>query len=71
MPNPGAEAVEVECEFRLRGKAAILIKAGTKEIWIPHSAIHEDNDFDWEDAARGKEGTLIVMRWLAEKEGLV
>ncbi len=71
MPNPGSEAVEIECEFRGRGKAAVLVKVENKEIWVPHVAIHEDNDFDWEDAARGDEGTLIIQRWLAEKEGLV
>jgi len=71
MPNPGAEAVEIECEFRLRSRAAILVMADKKEIWVPHVAIHEDNAFDWEDAARGDEGTLTIMRWLAEKEGLV
>lgn len=39
-----------------------------RELWIPHSVIHEDSEvFDGDDNA---EGELFVKNWFAEKEGL-
>lgn len=37
-----------------------------REAWVPKSQIHDDSEV-WED---GKEGTLVVSIWFAEKEHL-
>ena len=45
---------------------AVLAKIGNKEIWIPKSCIHDDSEaFSMESA----EGTIVVKRWWAEKNG--
>lgn len=45
---------------------AVLAKIGDQEIWVPKSCIHDDSEaFDMENA----EGTIVVKRWWAEKEG--
>ncbi len=45
---------------------ALLIKIGDKEIWVPKSVIHDDSEaFDMKNA----EGTVVVKRWWAEKNG--
>jgi hypothetical protein len=39
-----------------------------REVWVPHSVIHERSqvtDFD-----HNREGTLVVARWFHAKEGL-
>lgn len=38
-------------------------------LWVPVSVIHDDSEI-YERAGDGAEGTLIVKRWWAEKEGL-
>lgn len=47
---------------------ALLIKINNRDIWIPKSCIHDDSElFD----AVHKEGTVIVKRWWAAKNGHV
>jgi hypothetical protein len=46
---------------------AILVKfEDGKKTWIPKSVIHDDSEV----YKMGTDGTLIVKRWFAEKEGL-
>lgn len=45
---------------------AVLAKIGDQDIWIPKSCIHDDSEaFDMQNA----EGTIVVKRWWAEKNG--
>ena len=57
------EDVTVEAETDL----ALLCIIDDKQRWIPKSVVHEDSEVQSE----GDIGTIIVMRWFAEKEGLV
>jgi len=46
---------------------ALLVRfEDSTEKWIPKSVIHVDSDVFEADS----EGTLIVKRWFAEREGL-
>ena len=44
---------------------AILVRIDDKETWVPKSVVHDDSDV-WKT---GDEGTIIVKRWWAEKNG--
>ena len=55
--------VTVEAETDL----AILCTIDDKKLWIPKSVVHEDSEVSGE----GDTGTIVIMRWFAEKEGLV
>lgn len=57
------EDVTVEAETDL----ALLCIIEDKQRWIPKSVVHEDSEVSGE----GDSGTIIIMRWFAEKEGLV
>lgn len=47
---------------------AVLAKIGDKEIWIPKSCLHDDSEaYSPEDDQN--EGTIVVKRWWAEKNG--
>ena len=50
------------------GKALLVLIEG-EEKWIPQSVIHADSEVY--DDNEHSEGTLIVKRWWAEKEGLL
>ena len=55
--------VTVEAETGL----ALLCIIDDKQIWIPKSVVHEDSEVSGE----GDTGTIVVMRWFVEKQGLV
>ena len=57
------EDVTVEAETDL----ALLCIIEEKQHWIPKSVVHEDSEVSGE----GDTGTIIIMRWFAEKAGLV
>jgi hypothetical protein len=57
------EDVTVEAETDL----AILCNMDGKKRWIPKSVVHEDSEV----SSEGDIGTIVLMRWFAEKEGLV
>ena len=57
------EDVTVEAETDL----ALLCMIDDKQRWIPKSVVHEDSEVSEE----GDTGTIVIMRWFAEKEGLV
>jgi hypothetical protein len=45
---------------------AVLARIGDRDIWIPKSCIHDDSEaFSLESS----EGTVVVKRWWAEKNG--
>jgi hypothetical protein len=46
---------------------ALLCRIDGKNHWIPTSQIHDDSEV----YEAGTEGTLIIPRWLAVKQGLV
>ena len=47
-------------------KALRVRLSGGAEIWAPKSVIHDDSEV----YKMGTDGTLVVQRWFAEKEGL-
>jgi hypothetical protein len=55
--------VTIEAETDL----ALLCNIDDKKRWIPKSVVHEDSEV-WSE---GDNGTIVLMRWFAEKEGLV
>jgi hypothetical protein len=57
------EDVAVEAETDL----ALLCNIDDKKHWIPKSVVHEDSEV----SSDGDTGTIVIMRWFAEKEGLV
>jgi hypothetical protein len=57
------EDVTVEAETDL----ALLCIIDDKQRWIPKSVVHEDSEVSGE----GDSGTIVILRWFAEKEGLV
>ena len=46
---------------------ALLCNINEKSHWIPKSVVHEDSEV----SSEGDTGTIVIMRWFAEKEGLV
>ena len=46
---------------------ALLCNINEKTHWIPKSVVHEDSEV----SSEGDTGTIVIMRWFAEKEGLV
>jgi hypothetical protein len=65
MDDPD-DTFEIEVEVVRVGKAAtcMLTEYGD-EVWVPHSQILAGSDVE----NLGDEGTLVVPRWLARKEG--
>lgn len=49
---------------------AILVAVAGEEIWIPKSVVHDDSEVYSTDED-GREGTLRVKLWWAEKNGHV
>jgi hypothetical protein len=49
--------------------AAIKVKVGEYEYWVPKSVIHDDSEV-WGARDGRNEGKLVVQAWWAEKEGL-
>lgn len=64
-----ARTVEFEgCEAVAETDLAICVEGiQDDDIWIPKSQVHDDSEV----YKKGHEGTLVVMEWFAEKEGLV
>ena len=57
------EGITIEAETDL----ALLCIIDDKQRWIPKSVVHEDSEV----SSDGDSGTIVLMRWFAEKEGLV
>jgi hypothetical protein len=55
--------VTVEAETDL----ALLCVIDDKQRWIPKSVVHEVSEV----AGQGDTGTIVLLRWFAEKEGLI
>ena len=64
----GAESIKIDdVTVEAETDLAPLSSVEDKKIWIPKSVVHDDSDVQIE----GDTGTIVVMRWFAEKEGLV
>lgn len=50
-------------------RAVLVAMSDDTEVWVPKSCLHDDSEV-FEDSEDGREGTLVVKRWFAEKEGL-
>lgn len=46
---------------------ALLCVIDERQRWIPKSVVHEDSEV----FEQGDQGTLVLFRWFAEKEGFV
>lgn len=44
---------------------AILVEIGSKEIWVPQKAVHDDSEI-WKQGDKGK---LVVCAWFARARG--
>lgn len=45
---------------------AILCVIDSEDVWVPLSIVHDDSEV----YAQGHEGTLVVPKWFARKNGL-
>jgi hypothetical protein len=67
MDCPDIECFEVMAIKREERKAILCVFADQSEHWIPKAVIDDDSEvYDLEH----QKGTLMVLRWFAEKEGL-
>lgn len=63
-----AESIEIDdVTVEAETDLALLCIIDDKQRWIPKSVVHEDSEVQSE----GDTGTMAIMRWFAEKEGLV
>ena len=67
--DPETVFVVRDAECIAETAAAIRVRAGdlAQDIWIPKSVLHDDSEV----YESGTEGELVVMRWWAQKEGLL
>jgi hypothetical protein len=49
---------------------AVLARIGDKDIWVPKSCIHDDSEA-FTSVEGENEGSVVVKRWWAEKNGHV
>lgn len=55
----------------MKNQDALRVDIGTRTLWIPKSVVHDDSEvYRAGHGDDGSEGTLVVARWFAEKEGL-
>lgn len=47
---------------------AILVEIEGEKVWVPKSVIHDDSEVYSKKSGAGE---LLVLRWWAEKKGLV
>ena len=63
-----SDTVEIEdVTVKAETELALLCIIDDKQQWIPKSVVHEESEI----SADGDTGTIVLMRWFAEKEGLV
>jgi hypothetical protein len=63
-----SDTVEIEdVTVKAETELALLCIIDDKQQWIPKSVVHEESEV----SADGDTGTIVLMRWFAEKEGLV
>ena len=62
------EAVEIDdVTVETETDLALLCIIDGRQRWIPKSVLHEDSEI----SCAGDSGTIVLMRWFAEKEGLI
>ena len=63
-----SETVEIEdVTVTAETELALLCLIDDKQHWIPKSVVDEDSEV----SADGETGTIVLLRWFAEKAGLV
>jgi hypothetical protein len=63
-----SDTVEIEdVTVKAETELALLCIIDDKQHWIPKSVVHEESEV----SAEGDTGTLVLLRWFGEKEGLV
>lgn len=69
MSNPDYETVAFDDVWIEHETDKAVLCFGIKEhgVWIPKSQVHDNSEI-WK---KGDEGTLVITRWWAEKDGLV
>jgi hypothetical protein len=64
----GSKTVEIEdVTVTAETELALLCLIDDKQHWIPKSVVDEDSEV----SADGETGTIVLLRWFAEKAGLV
>ena len=62
------ETVEIEdVTVEAETDRALLCVIDERQRWIPKSVVHEDSEV----SEQGDQGTLVLLRWFAVKEGFV
>lgn len=67
-----AEGVEIgkgKCTFMTDKALKVQLDGEAEGIWIPKSQVHDDSEV-YSDRAGANEGTVVVSKWFADKEGL-
>lgn len=63
------ETADLKAECLRETAKALLVRVGSRELWVPKSLVDDDSEvFDADENATGK---LVVPLWWAEKEGLL
>ena len=63
-----SETVEIEdVTVTAETELALLCLIDDKQHWIPKSVVDEESEV----SAEGDTGTIVLLRWFAEKAGLV
>lgn len=64
-----AETADLQSECLHETAKALLVRIGSRELWVPKSLIDDDSEVF--DSGENSEGKLVVPLWWAEKEGLL
>lgn len=63
-----SKLVEIACDIKhVTNRGGVLISDGTKEVWIPLTAIQDSTD----DIKDSVSTTIFITEWLAEEKGLI
>lgn len=62
--------ITIECVYKARTAAAVLITYKDEDIWLPRSGISFRSDERVDAAKRGEEMQLSIADWLAYKTGI-
>lgn len=67
----GDNYVTLEGTLVRKTPAAILIRVGGAEGWVPRSCVHFGTDKAIDDMQAGDEGEFKIMEWLAGDRGFL
>ena len=71
MPRPqeGVCIGKGKCTYETQAAIKVQLDDETEERWIPKSQVHEDSEV-YSSEEGEHEGSVVVTKWFAEKEGL-